>query len=78
MTSNGIKQDEEASQSNQRAPEQDPDVARIPGVSLKYIVPAMAVGILLAAMDNTIVVASYGIIGTDMRELNRTSWISTA
>lgn len=29
-------------------------------------------------MDNTIVVSSYGIIGTEMKELNRTSWIATA
>ncbi|KAI5780320.1 putative MFS multidrug transporter [Peziza echinospora] len=61
-----------------RSDQQDPDVPLIPGVRLEYIVPAMAVGIFLAALDNTIVVASYGRIGTEMKELNRTSWISTA
>lgn len=34
--------------------------------------------VFLAAMDNTIVVSSYGAIGTEMKELNRTSWIATA
>jgi MFS family permease len=29
-------------------------------------------------MDNTIVVSSYGAIGNDLNELNRTSWIATA
>lgn len=29
-------------------------------------------------MDNTIVVSSYGAIGTEMKELNRTSWIATS
>ena len=34
--------------------------------------------VFLAAMDNTIVVSSYGAIGSDLKELNRTSWIATA
>lgn len=29
-------------------------------------------------MDNTIIVSAYGAIGTEMKELNRTSWIATA
>ena len=76
---NGAAVDEEGSPVRSVAEQtQDPDVPLIPGVRLEYIVPAMAVGIFLAAMDNTIVVASYGRIGTDMKELHRTSWISTA
>ncbi|PWW75990.1 MFS general substrate transporter [Tuber magnatum] len=55
-----------------------PGGPRIPGVKLKLILPAMAIGIFLAAMDNTIVVSSYGAIGSDLKELNRTSWIATA
>ena len=60
------------------APQQDPDVATIPGVNLRAVITALAAGIILAAADNTIVIASYGRIGTEFNELNRTSWISTA
>lgn len=64
--------------SNGDLPEQDPDVPTIPGVNMAAVVPAMAIGIFLASMDNTVVVASYGRIGTELNELNRTSWLSTA
>ncbi|KAF2454279.1 major facilitator superfamily protein [Lineolata rhizophorae] len=45
---------------------------------LKYIVPALAIGVFLAAADQTIIVSSYGKIGTDLKALNKTSWIATA
>ncbi|KAI9862336.1 MAG: hypothetical protein M1813_004812 [Trichoglossum hirsutum] len=45
---------------------------------LKYIIPAVAIGIFLSAMDQTIVVSSYGKIGSDLKALNNTSWIATA
>jgi MFS family permease len=32
---------------------------------------------MLSAMDQTIVVSSYGTIGSDLKGLNKTSWIST-
>ncbi|KAF8420507.1 MFS multidrug transporter [Tirmania nivea] len=63
---------------NRDASEQDPGVPAIPGVNIAVVFPAIATGIFLAAMDNTIVVASYGRIGTELNELNRTSWLSTA
>ncbi|KAF8428768.1 MFS multidrug transporter [Tirmania nivea] len=59
---------------NRDASEQDPSVPAIPGVNIAVVFPAIATGIFLAAMDNTIVVASYGRIGTELNELNRTSW----
>jgi hypothetical protein len=37
----------------------------------------MAIGIFLAAMDGTIVVSSYGAIGSELEELQNTSWIAT-
>ncbi|KAA8908235.1 MFS multidrug transporter [Sphaerosporella brunnea] len=58
--------------------EEELDEPKIPGVKIQYILPALALGIFLAAMDNTIVVSSYGAIGNDLKELNRTSWIATA
>ncbi|KAI5858775.1 major facilitator superfamily domain-containing protein [Tricharina praecox] len=58
--------------------EDDLDKPKIPGVKIQYILPALGLGIFLAAMDNTIVVSSYGAIGNDLHELNRTSWIATA
>ena len=45
---------------------------------LKYTLPAMSIGIFLAAADQTIVASSYGTIGSDLRALNNTSWIATA
>ncbi|OJD33705.1 mfs multidrug transporter [Diplodia corticola] len=45
---------------------------------MKYILPAVAVGIFLAAADQTIIVSSYGRIGSDLGALNNTSWIATA
>ncbi|KAF8475684.1 putative MFS multidrug transporter [Kalaharituber pfeilii] len=77
--SNGIlNNDVESAAINGGSREQDPDVPTIPGVPLSMVIPAMAIGIFMSAMDNTIVVASYGRIGTELNELNRTSWISTA
>ncbi|EED16301.1 EF hand domain protein [Talaromyces stipitatus ATCC 10500] len=45
---------------------------------LKYIVPAISIGVFLAAADQTIIVASYGKIGSDLKALNLTSWIATS
>ena len=45
---------------------------------LKYILPAMAIGIFLSAADQTLIVTMYGKIGSDLKALNKTSWVSTA
>ncbi|KAL9129668.1 MAG: hypothetical protein Q9217_001947 [Psora testacea] len=45
---------------------------------LKFILPAISIGIFLAAADQTIIVSSYGKIGSDLKALNKSSWISTA
>ncbi|KAL1990530.1 hypothetical protein VTN49DRAFT_6369 [Thermomyces lanuginosus] len=45
---------------------------------LKYIVPAISIGVFLSAADQTIIVASYGKIGSDLNALNLTSWIATS
>lgn len=37
----------------------------------------MGIGIFLAAMDGTIVVSSYAAIGSELRQLQNTSWIAT-
>jgi len=54
------------------------DKPKVPGVKMHLILPALAIGILLAAMDNTIVLSSYGAIGSEFKSLNRTSWVATA
>lgn len=46
--------------------------------SVWWTLPALAVGIFLSAADQTLVVASYGKIGTEFSALNKTSWIATA
>lgn len=45
---------------------------------LKYILPAVAIGIFLSAADQTLIVTMYGKIGSDLKALNKTSWVSTA
>lgn len=45
---------------------------------LKYIFPAIAIGIFLSAADQTLIVTMYGKIGSDLKALNKTSWVSTA
>lgn len=45
---------------------------------MKWIFPAIAIGVFLAAADQTLVVSTYGTIGTDLKALNNTSWIATA
>ncbi|KAG2003052.1 membrane transporter [Coprinopsis cinerea AmutBmut pab1-1] len=42
------------------------------------VVAPMAVGIFLSAMDGTIIVSSYASIGSELNELNNTSWIATS
>lgn len=42
------------------------------------IFPAMAIGVFLAAADQTLITTSYGVIGTDLQALEKTSWIATA
>lgn len=46
--------------------------------SVWWTLPALAIGIFLSAADQTIVVASYGKIGSEFKAMNRTSWIATA
>lgn len=45
---------------------------------LPYILPALGIGIFLSAADQTIIVSSYGKVGSEMQALNLTSWIATA
>ncbi|TFK22998.1 member of the major facilitator superfamily [Coprinopsis marcescibilis] len=42
------------------------------------VVAPMAIGIFLFAMDGTIVVSSYAAIGSELKELQSTSWIATS
>jgi len=78
VNGNSATQGAESGNDRGDAPGQDPDVPTISGVNVAAVAPAIAIGIFLAAMDNTVVVASYGRIGTELNELNRTSWLSTA
>lgn len=45
---------------------------------LPYIIPALGIGIFLSAADQTIIVSSYGKIGSEMQSLQLVSWIATA
>ncbi|CAG8898069.1 unnamed protein product [Penicillium egyptiacum] len=61
-------------QTEDRGKESFPDAQK----QLKYIVPAISLGIFLSAADQTIIMASYGQIGSDLKALNLTSWIATS
>ena len=41
------------------------------------VLPALAIGVFLAAADQTIVVSSYGRIGSELNALNSMSWLAT-
>ncbi|CBF81063.1 hypothetical protein AN5198.2 [Aspergillus nidulans FGSC A4] len=47
-------------------------------LNLRYILPALSIGVFLSAADQTIIVSSYGKIGSDLKALNLTSWIATS
>ncbi|KAL4885869.1 hypothetical protein BJY04DRAFT_205151 [Aspergillus karnatakaensis] len=48
------------------------------GLNLRYVLPAISLGVFLSAADQTIIMASYGKIGSDLNALNLTSWIATS
>ena len=70
--------DEEAS--GQPSDEDNPLFVGLPDVKKKlvYILPAIGIGVFLAAADQTIIVAAYGKIGSELNALNNSSWIATA
>lgn len=43
-----------------------------------WISPALGIGIFLAALDQTIVACACAEIGSDLKALDKTSWIATA
>ena len=45
---------------------------------MKDIMPALAIGVFMAAADMTIIVSSYTKIGSELHALEKTSWIATA
>ncbi|KAK8056021.1 hypothetical protein PG993_001248 [Apiospora rasikravindrae] len=47
-------------------------------VNMAQLLPALAIGIFLVAMDQTLTIATYGKMGSDLNALNNTSWIATS
>ncbi|KAI0010129.1 MFS general substrate transporter [Xylariaceae sp. FL0662B] len=47
-------------------------------VNKAALFPALAIGVFLVAMDQTLTIATYGKMGSDLRALNSTSWIATS
>ncbi|KAK2810694.1 hypothetical protein FQN50_002737 [Emmonsiellopsis sp. PD_5] len=72
--------DEEAVGQNEADSAREAQYSGLPEAQkkLKYIVPAVSIGIFLSASDQTIIVSSYGKIGSDLQALNLTSWIATS
>ncbi|KAF8891479.1 member of the major facilitator superfamily [Gymnopilus junonius] len=69
---NGPTQDYSGRDTEQAAEDVD-----TPKSYLAFVIP-MAVGIFLCAMDQTIVVSSYASIGSELNQLQNTSWIATS
>ncbi|KAF8993605.1 member of the major facilitator superfamily [Cyathus striatus] len=63
----------EISSVEQQAQRQEPPMKSY----FTFVLP-MAVGIFLTAMDGTIIVSSYAAIGSELNQLQNTSWIATA
>ncbi|OOQ91150.1 MFS multidrug transporter [Penicillium brasilianum] len=78
--SNGaiVDHDAESGEPGQSAEEQGKEPFPDAKKQLKYILPAISIGIFLSAADQTIIMASYGQIGSDLKALNLTSWIATS
>ncbi|KAL8936655.1 MAG: hypothetical protein Q9211_004078 [Gyalolechia sp. 1 TL-2023] len=75
QTNGAVKQgDDEESQDHVTEYQGMPEVK----AKLKYILPAIAIGIFLSAADQTLIVTMYGKIGSDLKALNKTSWVSTS
>ncbi|KAI3336385.1 MFS general substrate transporter [Xylariaceae sp. AK1471] len=49
-----------------------------PKIKLAALLPALAIGVFLVALDQTLTIATYGKIGSELRALNSTSWIATS
>lgn len=60
----------------------DSECKRVGNVEMRkrmgVIFPAIAIGVFLSAADQTLIVSTYGTIGTDLNALNSTSWIATS
>ncbi|KAF7794028.1 hypothetical protein EIP86_005156 [Pleurotus ostreatoroseus] len=48
-----------------------------PKVSMAAVMIPMSIGIFLSAMDGTIIASSYAVIGSELKQLQNTSWIAT-
>ena len=72
---NGSANDVESNQ--QTAESEDPEVVER-RKNVKYILPILAVGIFLSFLDQSIVAAINGKIGSDLHALRNVSWIATA
>ncbi|KAI0400987.1 major facilitator superfamily domain-containing protein [Xylaria palmicola] len=49
-----------------------------PELKMAALMPALAIGIFLVAFDQTLTIATYGRIGSDLRALNSTGWVATS
>ncbi|KAI1202699.1 major facilitator superfamily domain-containing protein [Nemania serpens] len=49
-----------------------------PDVKMAALFPALAIGVFLVSLDQTLTIATYGKIGSDLRALNSTSWVATS
>ncbi|KAL7649591.1 hypothetical protein ACMYSQ_011430 [Aspergillus niger] len=72
------RQDVESGEQTVPPQEEQAKDASEAGKGLRYIIPAISLGVFLSAADQTIIMASYGQIGSDLEALNLTSWIATS
>ncbi|KAI1426246.1 MFS multidrug transporter [Xylaria sp. FL1777] len=48
------------------------------GARKAALVPALAIGVFLVSLDQTLTIATYGKIGSELQALSSTSWIATS
>ncbi|KAF3909287.1 hypothetical protein ABW20_dc0107563 [Dactylellina cionopaga] len=65
-------------ETNGKPGDEENNLPDIPNVSMVVLFPPLMIGVFLAAMDTLIVASSYGRIGSDLKELSKTSWIAAA
>ncbi|PIG84276.1 MFS multidrug transporter [Aspergillus arachidicola] len=73
----GLRDPESVGQNDDSQEASDKDLIES-NPKLSYIFPAISIGVFLSAADQTIIMASYGQIGSDLHALNLTSWIATS
>ncbi|KAL9594393.1 MAG: hypothetical protein Q9219_007052 [cf. Caloplaca sp. 3 TL-2023] len=65
-------------QGNESQEQEEPSKSTTNVTNVTYVLPILSIGIFLAFLDQSVVAAVSGDIGSDLRALRSVSWIATA